>query len=184
MPSRDQPGSSPHTRGALPRETRPVNIVRIIPAYAGSTSKDFGTASSPGDHPRIRGEHAPAVDVDVTFQWIIPAYAGSTSGHLRRLATPEDHPRIRGEHTFAAKHPATSAGSSPHTRGAPHFPSLKKGKIRIIPAYAGSTRPTIYVGLGRRDHPRIRGEHENKIGEIYQNKGSSPHTRGAHKVLS
>ena len=98
----DHLGSSPHTRGApktLPtgaqatedhpriRGEHPVRagvsapLRRIIPAYAGSTSRsaiisdrDWGSSphtrgalpseyvaeSAPEDHPRIRGEHCPA----------------------------------------------------------------------------------------------------------------------------
>ena len=50
-------GSSPHTRGALPRSSFRCQSWGIIPAYAGSTqsSRRFFRASQ--DHPRIRGEH-------------------------------------------------------------------------------------------------------------------------------
>ena len=134
-------GSSPHTRGAQtgrssqlvvhpdhprirgehnPEPSSSIPILRIIPAYAGSTTdpglemhwhrgssphtrgaRAAGAISVPGcqDHPRIRGEHVLAHDASVRALGIIPAYAGSTvtcvsSSH----ATP---------------------GSSPHTRGAP-----------------------------------------------------------------
>ena len=73
-------------------------LVRIIPAYAGST---FGTHRVPidvSDHPRIRGEHVdpitigigqwgssphtrgalPAIEAGAADLGIIPAYAGST----------------------------------------------------------------------------------------------------------
>ena len=50
-------GSSPHTRGALLLERRLRNILRIIPAYAGSTASRTGSSPSHSDHPRIRGEH-------------------------------------------------------------------------------------------------------------------------------
>ena len=50
-------GSSPHTRGALPRGGDPDLRRRIIPAYAGSTFNVSSTFPSLADHPRIRGEH-------------------------------------------------------------------------------------------------------------------------------
>ena len=154
-------GSSPHTRGAPqspmrsaalsrdhPRirgehfQDRSVRglVLRIIPAYAGSTQQPVQSfyrprGSSPHtrgahstahfdnhrtwDHPRIRGEHLIELGKNSTSSGIIPAYAGST---------------------------ATSAGviwlwvgSSPHTRGA-----LTSGS------------DTAHV---LQDHPRIRGEH-------------------------
>ena len=53
-------GSSPHTRGALLDGDDPYRAVRIIPAYAGSTSETNLSFSRRSDHPRIRGEHAGA----------------------------------------------------------------------------------------------------------------------------
>ncbi len=134
-----------------------------------------------GDHPRIRGEHG--------------------KRDIRRDRWRVDHPRIRGEHITAdavwlvavgiipayagstlGNHqiPARLKGSSPHTRGAP-------GRWQTSTSL-------------RRDHPRIRGEHENVIrvercvvgiipayagstaspsGGLQRVTGSSPHTRGA-----
>ena len=91
-------GSSPHTRGALAGESDGGGGVRIIPAYAGSTSSGPPTTTRHADHPRIRGEHAeastthtsrtgssphtrgaPIVGGEVVLGLgIIPAYAGST----------------------------------------------------------------------------------------------------------
>ena len=73
-------------------------------------------------------------------------------------------------------------GSSPHTRGALQdtYPCHVKG--RIIPAYAGSTAPARRPRLGRGDHPRIRGEHLILVPHGYLPRGSSPHTRGAHRL--
>ena len=50
----------------------------------------------------------------------------------------------------------------------------------IIPAYAGSTSAAGVRARGRRDHPRIRGEHSCRQVELADRAGSSPHTRGAH----
>ena len=96
-----------------------VNIVGIIPAYAGSTPFEIATDSAPlgssphtrgapsrtcsrratrRDHPRIRGEHISVRYLVLEGGGIIPAYAGSTL--LAELAVE------------------LAAGSSPHTRGA------------------------------------------------------------------
>ena len=54
--------------------------------------------------------------------------------------------------------------------------------IRIIPAYAGSTRTCKAVWLWHRDHPRVCGEH-GKVGALTSKiSGSSPRMRGAHIV--
>ena len=152
-------GSSPHTRGAPQPRRRPPRRPGIIPAYAGSTV----VASTPSlprrDHPRIRGEHlrrkAPHREglgssphtrgarrrrpPSLSRRRIIPAYAGSTPGSGTIAGSSQDHPRIRGEHRRRRVRHAEHAGSSPHTRGAHHVRQEAGRRIRIIPAYAGST---------------------------------------------
>ena len=176
-------GSSPHTRGARPLVSAALPPVRIIPAYAGSTTSSRARAAGRGDHPRIRGEHAaaavpemevpgssphtrgahiPAVE-DSGVEGIIPAYAGSTCRRILGSAPGTDHPRIRGEHFSRSTVNAMSAGSSPHTRGARPAPTDRNRNRRIIPAYAGSTLW------------RMREEKRER--------GSSPHTRGAPQMF-
>ena len=59
-------GSSPHTRGALVVFSLDPHFRRIIPAYAGSTARNFPNLVFATDHPRIRGEHDLAVFLDHT----------------------------------------------------------------------------------------------------------------------
>ena len=192
-------GSSPHTRGAPAGATAPPDPSGIIPAYAGSTVQHAQIGSSIADHPRIRGEHlaeahgfglpggssphtrgAPALPrLVVVVDGIIPAYAGSTWICRWRRPPSRDHPRIRGEHSSRKMTQASRAGSSPHTRGARLLYYDTDSVIRIIPAYAGSTRQPASATGYVPDHPRIRGEHAAPPGTILQTRGSSPHTRGA-----
>ena len=195
----DDGGSSPHTRGAPLLTRRSWSVGRIIPAYAGSTCPMSPTRRLSGDHPRIRGEHLgggavmrieggssphtrgapPGYQAIAVVFRIIPAYAGSTCTSTRRFPALTDHPRIRGEHPprrFAGRR---RRGSSPHTRGARGDGLRGIAEHGIIPAYAGSTRPSIPSPPTRRDHPRIRGEHFQFGGGVVVAGGSSPHTRGA-----
>ena len=154
-------GSSPHTRGALSGRVRGRFPGRIIPAYAGSTSILRRRNSTHRDHPRIRGEHfqgrelrlrsegssphtrgaLPEAGFELADVGIIPAYAGSTDGLPIAEWRRADHPRIRGEHPKRGVWPVGADGSSPHTRGARLGRSRARRRRRIIPAYAGSTRP-------------------------------------------
>ena len=59
-----------------------------------------------------------------------------------------------------------AAGSSPHTRGARELRRHFVFDAGIIPAYAGSTRCAASSTKGRRDHPRIRGEHPRNVSHI------------------
>ena len=70
-------------------------------------------------------------------------------------------------------------GSSPHTRGALPLANLGGVVHGIIPAYAGSTEQPSTKYPSSRDHPRIRGEHDDSDQYSIDGLGSSPHTRGA-----
>ena len=132
-------GSSPHTRGARRRSAAPRTRIRIIPAYAGSTSATHTSSRSWTDHPRIRGEHRQRPAHAEHDHGIIPAYAGSTMLKFMPVRAAADHPRIRGEHTEGSRHLRRLLGSSPHTRGARHESRQGGVGAGIIPAYAGST---------------------------------------------
>ena len=195
----DADGSSPHTRGAPLHDAGEVAALRIIPAYAGSTSRRSCAGRSPWDHPRIRGEHGGqalgelpgggssphtrgalrAAVGPVAVEGIIPAYAGSTRDCADRDSGRQDHPRIRGEHGGADGDVPVTEGSSPHTRGALWNGIRVAAGWRIIPAYAGSTMLPSLALASSQDHPRIRGEHVFLSSSGSFSPGSSPHTRGA-----
>ena len=131
-----------------------------------------------GSSPHTRG--APREDASqAAHLGIIPAYAGSTTRYHADPRPASDHPRIRGEHRGAAIPSRSSAGSSPHTRGAQPLYELDAHGGRIIPAYAGSTYITPPPFSTSPDHPRIRGEHIDRGVLDDRAQGSSPHTRGA-----
>ena len=90
-----------------------------------------------------------------------------------------DHPRIRGEHRLPRAGGLRDGGSSPHTRGARIVRTSVAFPMRIIPAYAGSTKKHGTPHPKRPDHPRIRGEHSISHCRHPRPIGSSPHTRGA-----
>ena len=94
--------------------------MRIIPAYAGSTSLRSSVCPWGPDHPRVCGEHAvgfgmPGENVGSSPRmrgalcWlarergspgIIPAYAGSTCWACLGGWLSQDHPRVSGEHAI------------------------------------------------------------------------------------
>ena len=92
-------GSSPHTRGALAGFDAHLGPERIIPAYAGSTSSKPCRASSPSDHPRIRGEHQDGFTYMPEAGGSSPHTRGALPDNQRHDPKGEDHPRIRGEHS-------------------------------------------------------------------------------------
>ena len=74
-------------------------------------------------------------------------------------------------------------GSPPHTRGPSVEDDLRSRRAGIIPAYAGTTPCGGPVGPRRRDHPRIRGDHQQDQVQLQTNAGSPPHTRGPQHAV-
>ena len=101
-------GSSPHTRGALePLEWR-HEARRIIPAYAGSTSRQSTMkAAMPGSSPHTRGAH-PRPCSTMSVRGIIPAYAGSTLGNP---CNTKDRRRDYTSFPLPVTHPSGGGGS-------------------------------------------------------------------------
>ena len=153
-------GSSPHTRGAPTGLGSALTLGGIIPAYAGSTSPPPFAARPSGiipayagstlrcrtrcrtrwDHPRIRGEHSKNDNWAIAGAGSSPHTRGARADCPRPCRPTWDHPRIRGEHVLVVAGFDTDEGSSPHTRGARPPPAETQRRLRIIPAYAGSTR--------------------------------------------
>ena len=117
-------------------------------------------------------------------QGIIPAYAGSTSHNLNAKASERDHPRVCGEHFYMDICAQLDGGSSPRMRGARARLRVCLGGMGIIPAYAGSTRPSRLSPSRWRDHPRVCGEHTPPRLRVVGWTGSSPRMRGARKAKS
>ena len=67
---------------------------------------------------------------------------------------------MRGEHSAENVRLAHLVGSSPHARGAPLAALKAVERSGIIPACAGSTHDPELDSVQRRDHPRMRGEHQ------------------------
>ena len=133
--------------------------MRIIPAYAGSTTADKVRALGVEDHPRVCGEHIKDMSKPTVAEGssprmrgarylklgaasagrIIPAYAGSTVWSWTKPRKSRDHPRVCGEHRDSPRAPEFQGGSSPRMRGAPLTAEALTLLQGIIPAYAGST---------------------------------------------
>ena len=111
------------------------------------------------DHPRMRGEHGQSP---------------------RDHHGAPDHPRMRGEHREMVQRIVPASGSPPHARGALGAALLEGVFPRITPACAGSTLRSDTLPPRSRDHPRMRGEHQDTRRTCVSRHGSPPHARGAH----
>ena len=194
-------GSSPRARGTQLASGGRSLRVRFIPASAGNTPRTGRWPASSSVHPRERGEHPPlgrrhvarrgssprargtpriptAHPVDRRF---IPASAGNTNGARGTGSMSAVHPRERGEHPSMARMYDTDRGSSPRARGTRRGrPPVHRG-WRFIPASAGNTNLVAAISAVTPVHPRERGEHKVKEGEVTADLGSSPRARGTRR---
>ena len=73
---------------------------------------------------------------------------------------------------------AVNQGSSPRMRGTPGRARTAQLDDGIIPAYAGNTPARHQSKGGKRDHPRVCGEHLSAAFLAAVKRGSSPRMRG------
>ena len=155
-------GSSPLTRGRLPRPVHRRCRAGLIPAHAGSTRPVHRPLVSVSAHPRSRGVDTSTLQRSSTSAGsspltrgrlvegglhlldggLIPAHAGSTTRLGRGPVSPQAHPRSRGVDLASLAPRYYGAGSSPLTRGRRHRHRGPDHGAGLIPAHAGSTRST------------------------------------------
>ena len=131
-------GSSPRMWGAHDAVVASLNLLRIIPADAGSTALLEAPRLGVEDHPRGCGEHGMGLSVANEMDGssprmrgalpayahmrgeprIIPADAGSTGSSPSPPPASGDHPRGCGEHAASKSDQLMIWGSSPRMRGA------------------------------------------------------------------
>ena len=195
-------GSSPLTRGKLPRELVDVLSEGLIPAHAGKTPPRASACRRSRAHPRSRGENWNAmrkrskgagsspltrgkrsvtVPVNITAR-LIPAHAGKTVCDRACKHHGPAHPRSRGENLVSAVQVGNAGGSSPLTRGKRAGHGRGPGPEGLIPAHAGKTGCRLARGIGARAHPRSRGENARSGASRACRAGSSPLTRGKQAV--
>ena len=153
-------GSSPLTRGKRIPPASGSKAVRLIPAHAGKTRRDYRTTGGQEAHPRSRGENqVRSVDEESRTgsspltrgkhvatatrsarPRLIPAHAGKTWRNLPASRRDQAHPRSRGENTSSIQLRIPVGGSSPLTRGKRSPSGTRSSRSRLIPAHAGKTR--------------------------------------------
>ena len=152
-------GSSPRMQGAVVGSSETSGRMGIIPAHAGSRRFETATQKRTSDHPRACREQrhlgtkstddqgsSPRMQGAGHRSWqlrrwsrIIPAHAGSSRGVPRLPRQGQDHPRACREQDFKQRGKEDAAGSSPRMQGAVFERPVFRGKLRIIPAHAGSS---------------------------------------------
>ena len=152
-----EPGSPPRVRGKVRTSGEVYNELRITPACAGKSDRQWRRQQQAQDHPRVCGEKLYSAFRKLEDQgspprvrgkvWdvkekliadrITPACAGKSRGP-RFAATPKgDHPRVCGEKLEPVYQVAAVPGSPPRVRGKVRGVLDAVGQLRITPACAG-----------------------------------------------
>ena len=197
-------GSSPRVRGKQEGAGGEPCRVGLIPACAGKTGSPASLTSGGRAHPRVCGENEGALR-SVLARWgssprvrgkltpitivaiptrLIPACAGKTVRDRSRAAADRAHPRVCGENALVVWENVEGAGSSPRVRGKPIRSFTASRTLRLIPACAGKTRASQYVGRLAWAHPRVCGENVEPMLPRAEAAGSSPRVRGKRNYPS
>ncbi len=191
-------GSSPRGRGTRYPKMQRSGTGRVIPAWAGNTSRRSRAGATCSGHPRVGGEHSIADGVVIhdfgssprgrgtrrdahchpQAGRVIPAWAGNTMIAHFSAQRPTGHPRVGGEHYLKFTHLHLLFGSSPRGRGTLSSQAVWIGFRRVIPAWAGNTRRQLHRPWRSTGHPRVGGEHTDKGVASISYAGSSPRGRG------
>ena len=195
-------GSPPRARGAVRVGCSATVGSRITPACAGSRAPVMPRSAAFRDHPRVRGEQAPASEPTAATSGSPPRARGAdpaAAGQARAVGiTPAcagsrpvrdppgiqlvDHPRVRGEQGLPIARMRQSRGSPPRARGAELPKHLLLRRTRITPACAGSRHHRAPHVASATDHPRVRGEQAPESNQKTLTPGSPPRARGAVRL--
>ena len=114
---------------------------------------------------------------------LIPAHAGKTRKYDTSNTMETAHPRSRGENVSPACCARRERGSSPLTRGKQVGTLGRRRWVRLIPAHAGKTPPSLSGDCAVAAHPRSRGENRVALDCSGGCCGSSPLTRGKRRSI-
>ena len=154
-------GSSPRGRGKRHPVVQVQAGVRLIPAWAGKTTRGSSWPQQRGAHPRVGGENdeyappplaldgssprgrgkQPRAYMQKLVVRLIPAWAGKTATVFHAIAFVAAHPRVGGENVMSPSKNCAHSGSSPRGRGKRSPPVHHAVFLGLIPAWAGKTAP-------------------------------------------
>ena len=130
-----------------------------------------------GSSPRVRGKPGGVGDALAACR-LIPARAGKTASIEATHSCAWAHPRACGENLIISRFMESDTGSSPRVRGKRVQLVAALTIVGLIPARAGKTRASTFIGEPPWAHPRACGENTNIPDQFGGGGGSSPRVRG------
>ena len=192
--------SSPPARGTRSTSGAGTIYMPLIPSFKGNTSapaRDRWTGTAHprmrGEqagrltvqiypaHPRVRGKHKGATSLATRSVPLIPAREGNTVHERCSVMDRAAHSRMRGEYLISFSTARAVSRSSPHARGTRPRTCFGELCLPLIPACAGNTSIRDEKCIKPSAHPRMRGEHRFSPLSLFTPVRSSPHARGTHR---
>ena len=171
-------GSIPACAGKPAPSRRTRTLSRVDPRVCGETPRgtDVG-GDHPGRSPRVRGNQAQRVGVDLAGG-SIPACAGKPRrGHDHPEGSRVD-PRVCGETKGRIADWILPKGRSPRVRGNHPLPAVPPAPTGSIPACAGKPPLPPWARAWIRVDPRVCGETTQQQSGQHSPRGRSPRVRG------
>ena len=171
-------GSSPRGRGKRTPWGEWAYALRLIPAWAGKTSRRVRRDRAVAAHPRVGGENVSGSQVGPDEHGSSPRGRGKP--HLVDLEHERDGliPAWAGKTMYRIRITAVVSGSSPRGRGKRDVCARQMPAVRLIPAWAGKTPRRLPESDERSAHPRVGGENRGRAAVSARAPGSSPRGRG------
>ena len=129
-----------------------------------------------GSPPRVREPRITDPNIVRAYR-ITPACAGTTHVIFPSFVQLQDHPRVCGNHIAISYLVKSNLGSPPRVREPPNICIPTKIIRRITPACAGTTAESSASSTSARDHPRVCGNHAQKMDVPAVGWGSPPRVR-------
>ncbi len=148
------------------------------PVCAGTTRPSVPPRRMPGGHPRVRGVHPFFAFFHARWTGPSPRARGTLGGSGHGAVRRGSIPACAGTTVAVVIGCQWLRGPSPRARGPPLRWPWRNPPAGSIPACAGTTAPRSSSSAPTRVHPRVRGDHHQRLHKRCPKVGPSPRARG------
>ena len=151
-------------------------------AYGDKTAIFSQKTELPGSSPRVWGQGKPSSGRYMYFG-IIPTRMGTRLRYFHKRRSYRDHPHAYGDKRCRKSAMLSTDGSSPRVWGQGPQRNYRKVGIRIIPTRMGTSKHTITLVNGNKDHPHAYGDKAVVGASVAGSLGSSPRVWGQETII-
>ena len=135
-----------------------------------------------GSSPRVWGQASGKMNSQPSVR-IIPTRMGTRLRYFHKRRSYRDHPHAYGDKRCRKSAMLSTDGSSPRVWGQGPQRNYRKVGIRIIPTRMGTSKHTITLVNGNKDHPHAYGDKAVVGASVAGSLGSSPRVWGQETII-